>query len=32
LVEEIKNDAGLEDAEVPDFLVILGESASKINF
>ena len=32
LSEEIKNDVGNSGSEVPDFLVILGESASKIQF
>jgi LCP family protein required for cell wall assembly len=32
LAEEIKSEAGSEKKEVPDFLVILGESASKNNF
>ncbi|MDD3711403.1 MAG: LCP family protein [Patescibacteria group bacterium] len=32
LAEEIKLEAGFEKKEVPDFLIILGESASKNNF
>lgn len=32
LAEEIKDEAGSEEREVPDFLIILGESASKNKF
>lgn len=32
LAEEIKNSVGSQESAVPDFLIILGESASKINF
>jgi polyisoprenyl-teichoic acid--peptidoglycan teichoic acid transferase len=32
LAEEIKNEAGSEEREVPDFLIILGENASKNKF
>lgn len=32
LYEEIRNDIGTEQEDVPDFLVILGENASKVSF